>query len=568
MTLKAFAIFPLSILIIHTPLSFAQIVQDTTLPSIRITKPVIHATLVSSKIIVEGTAFDNESGIQKVEAFIHTIPFDNRFPYKLATPAAPGDWSSWSIELDISEAGTYRILARATDNAGRSNWYVSTIQIPFVAEKFLPQKPDYKHRIALVEPTFTSAAYGPGGFYEFYPKYAAIPTHEVVMEDLDLLTGDLPEVYDQSVDEYYDTLIEGIKRSFVEAQVVVIRDEDVHDGNIFAFGGENAYDVLILLHDEYVSQEMYDNYRNFVSNGGTLILVDSNTFYAEVSYDRVNRTITLVKGHDWEFNGREARKSVSERYAEENIDFIGSNYVINQISDNITFDDNPFDYVHFEENQLLNSNAIILHDYNVTFPPNYPNLHHLDATIATYELKYGGGKVITLGIYGTRVVENDKFQEFWSDVILLHALFSSYEVEVDSHEFSIYLNDNIDRILNMRLDGETKTLVIELNSTDTKEDILLISLPRQLIDIDESIDARLGVVVDGNPVSHSEFLLSHIRVLRIPLENNASQIEIQGTKVIPEFSMLPLATVASFLLVFFVLRIMYGKSQNGRATWM
>ena len=66
-----------------------------------------------------------------------------------------------------------------------------------------------------------------------------------------------------------------------------------------------------------MTQKEYDNLKHFVENGGTLILLDGNVFYAQVSYDKYHHTITLVKGHGWAFNGKSAWKSVSERWANE-----------------------------------------------------------------------------------------------------------------------------------------------------------------------------------------------------------------------------------------------------------
>ena len=64
----------------------------------------------------------------------------------------------------------------------------------------------------------------------------------------------------------------------------------------------------MLFHNEYVTQKEYDNLRQFVKNGGTIVFIDANVFYAEVRYDRDNHTITLVKGHYWEFDGKARKK--------------------------------------------------------------------------------------------------------------------------------------------------------------------------------------------------------------------------------------------------------------------
>ena len=43
----------------------------------------------------------------------------------------------------------------------------------------------------------------------------------------------------------------------------------------------NAYDVIILGHQEYVTQKEYDNLRQFVKSGETMIILDGNVFYAK-----------------------------------------------------------------------------------------------------------------------------------------------------------------------------------------------------------------------------------------------------------------------------------------------
>ena len=48
-------------------------------------------------------------------------------PYATATPFAPGNWSTWSITLNIPTTGSQRIQARATDNVGKQNWNSITI---------------------------------------------------------------------------------------------------------------------------------------------------------------------------------------------------------------------------------------------------------------------------------------------------------------------------------------------------------------------------------------------------------------------------------------------------------
>jgi hypothetical protein len=135
--------------------------------------------------------------------------------------------------------------------------------------------------------------------------------------------------------------------------VRVLTDIDVDSGSIFMNNKNttNRYDTLILGHQEYVTQQEYTNLKTFVSNGGTMILLHGNVFYAQVGYDRSTQTITLVKGHGWAFNGKSAWKSVSERWRKETSQWIGSNYLCSACK--ITFASNPFGYNHRRNSILL-----------------------------------------------------------------------------------------------------------------------------------------------------------------------------------------------------------------------
>ena len=148
--------------------------------------------------------------------------------------------------------------------------------------------------------------------------------------------------------------------------IALLTDVGVHNGSIFKDDKKlsNKFDVLILGHLEYVTQEEYNNLKRFVANGGILILTYSNTFYAEVSYDRNSESIALVKGHGWAFNGKSAWHNIKERWENETSQWVGSNYLC--YSCNITFANNPFEYKHHEEQFITNPEVKILLDYNAT----------------------------------------------------------------------------------------------------------------------------------------------------------------------------------------------------------
>lgn len=95
---------------------------------------------------------------------------------------------------------------------------------------------------------------------------------------------------------------------------------------IFLDDGSNAYDVNVFGYEENLTQDEYDNFRRFVSNGGIIVFLRGNIFYAEVSHDEDRNTVTLVIRHLWEFDGKAARKSIAERWFKETRECIGSNF--------------------------------------------------------------------------------------------------------------------------------------------------------------------------------------------------------------------------------------------------
>lgn len=176
-----------------------------------------------------------------------------------------------------------------------------------------------------------------------------------------------------------------------KSNVSVLTDIDIDGGSIFkdSKNTTNKYDILILGHQEYVTQQEYTNLKTFVANGGTIILLDGNVFYAQVGYDRISQTITLLKGHGWAYNGKSAWKSAGERWANETSQWVGSNYLCSSCK--IVFTVNPFGYNHREEQLLTNANDTILLNYNASrsslntkISKNATSAHA--NMIATYEL--------------------------------------------------------------------------------------------------------------------------------------------------------------------------------------
>jgi hypothetical protein len=151
-----------------------------------------------------------------------------------------------------------------------------------------------------------------------------------------------------------------------ESNITVLADANVDSGSIFLKNGTNAYDVLILGHQEYVTQQEYDNLKRFVADGGTMITMDGNVFYTEVKYDRENKTITLIKGHGWAFNGKSAWKSIGERWANETSQWVGRKLSLLSMCYQICIQSlqihSPQGIVRYK------CNDIILLDYNASLP--------------------------------------------------------------------------------------------------------------------------------------------------------------------------------------------------------
>ena len=276
--------------------------------------------------------------------------------------------------------------------------------------------------IALVKPTFTAAAYN-NAFYAFYSLYANAPAHVNVTTDLNLLSSKITSQTIGTIKSVFAMLelVENLKWVTQGANITILTDADVDNGAIFeknrsSINGINAYDVIILGHQEYVTQKEYDNLRQFVRNGGTMIILDGNVFYAQVKYDKNTQTITLVKGHSWAFSDKSAWRSVGERWAKETSEWVGSNYLC--YSCNIRFTNDPFEYIHHEEQYITNPHDITLLNYNASLS-DYPI--QMRPVIATYELNYQKGRVIALGIYSDDIISNGKFDRFFDSLLIQYA---------------------------------------------------------------------------------------------------------------------------------------------------
>ena len=408
--------------------------------SVKIITPVQNSTYVSKEITVNGNAFssgnDFNNHIRKVEVSYHDNTYNKTYPYRLTEPFLSQNWTHWSIKLNFNVTGYYRILARVTNEAGNQEWDSVTIHIPILIEPNTGDSNKLDHyatnnnridynntKVAFVQNTFTEAAYSPHGFYSFYDKYNNLTSKKTpILSDLDMLRTQVPS---ESSTTPISILTKTLKNIAPDSMLINIIDQDVDEGRIFSnYNGRNVYSILILFHEEYVTQKMYDNFRRFVNNGGTIIFMDGNFFIAEVNYNEQDNTVTLVKGHAWEYDGKSARKSIAERWFNETKGWVGSNFVNRAISSDIYHLNNPFNYTHFEDNYVNNPHAVILLDYQARFP--HDKVYSNDTKIATYALGGNGkGKVIVLGIYAENILKNTEFRKFLINELFPYALSSN-----------------------------------------------------------------------------------------------------------------------------------------------
>ncbi|MEM0118651.1 MAG: hypothetical protein QXV32_09390, partial [Conexivisphaerales archaeon] len=187
--------------------------------------------------------------------------------------------------------------------------------------------------------------------------------------------------------------------------------------------GNPKYDVVLLGFEEYVSSQEYYSFKKFVAEGGTLIFLDATNFLAEVKYYPSSNHLALVRGHGWHFNGTAAFPDVYERWYNDTMNWVGSNYCCydfgayqgatlalnnslgNQLAIilNRTYGKNVFTNYHgHEENRLTNlSYTTII----ATWQRKQPMDHF---TIVSYIHRYMKGLVIHFGAMGSDIIATDR----------------------------------------------------------------------------------------------------------------------------------------------------------------
>ena len=289
------------------------------------------------------------------------------------------------------------------------------------ADKGIEYKIPKPLNIAIVPATFTEAAYDKSFymFYEIYEDHVRKSDNSSFSKYTDLLYSRVTK--NPANWSGIDQIVNHLKWLTPKSNIDVLGDQDIDNGTLlFSQKGANRYDVIILEHQEYVSQKEYDNLKKYVSNGGLLFLLNGNIFFGEVKYDEKINSLTFVKGHGFTFDGETAWRSDRERWAKENTEWIGSNYKC-CFGWDFRFHNDPFGITHVEEQYITNPKAEILLDYNATADKSEEEF-----IIATYALEYKKGTVLTLGIWTVnKLFENERFLRFFDSLMFQYALRDS-----------------------------------------------------------------------------------------------------------------------------------------------
>ena len=211
---------------------------------------------------------------------------------------------------------TPRDHIRITNNSGAQllDEVRIELKLEFLELYELVSSPD---NVVVIYPTFTSAAYSEPGFYTFFRGQC----DESCITDLS-----------------FDTPTLGFTSSGMSTQLLHIlgyeflTDVDV-DKNPDIL---KNYDAIILLHNEYVTQKMFDA----VTSHPNIVYLFPNALYAEIDVNYDDNTMTLIRGHNYpEFEIKN-----------------GFNYEIEQRFHDYEYDTDCIDweFIEFENGHALN----------------------------------------------------------------------------------------------------------------------------------------------------------------------------------------------------------------------
>ena len=116
---------------------------------------------------------------------------------------------------------------------------------------------------------------------------------------------------------------------------------------------------------------------------------------------------------------------------------------------------------------------------------------------------------------------------------------STFELKIDGGIHPIKYNSTGGKISNMTAMRENSTLVLDITTNDNGN--ITIELPRNIIDSKnpKNQDEDYVVFADGQHIGAEQTITNNrVRTLAIDFEKGVNQIEIAGTRIVPEFGQL------------------------------
>jgi len=147
---------------------------------------------------------------------------------------------------------------------------------------------DNPHDSLVIFPVFTESAYSDNGFYSYYKGECGIECLTVTLSD----------------ELSYESSGAGLQILSLLGYHIISDVEIVKNPEII-----KQYNKVILLHNEYVTQEEFDA----ITNHPKVIYLYPNALYGKIKFNEKENTITLIRGHgypessidngfDWKFD--------------------------------------------------------------------------------------------------------------------------------------------------------------------------------------------------------------------------------------------------------------------------
>jgi len=130
--------------------------------------------------------------------------------------------------------------------------------------------------VVVILPVFTSSAYSENGFYDYYENKCDSCTTTKIVEN------DFLEYYTAS--QIGAKILERLGYETI-TDIVVDKNPDIL----------KEFDSVILLHNEYVTQTMFDA----ITEHPNVIYLYPNALYAEINVNYDTNQITLIRGHGY-----------------------------------------------------------------------------------------------------------------------------------------------------------------------------------------------------------------------------------------------------------------------------